>query len=192
MTPISHPPPSEEGITVVFYGSGSGLIPPVWERFSQGTAGASREADDHFGASLTAGDFDGDNYSDLAIGTPGEDFGDTFENGMVILMYGSSSGLVPARYSRIAQSRIGGIEEFGDGLGTTLAAGDFDNNGQDDLVMGAPWRTWRARQMWGRCTSSGTGKKEKSLPFRTRTISGTRRPTSCWLRTGPTRSSPAQ
>lgn len=50
------------------------------------------EADDNFGYSLSAADFDGDGDADLAIGVPGEDFDESI---------GSDSGAA-ARQSRDA------------------------------------------------------------------------------------------
>lgn len=48
---------------------------------------------DHFGSSLTSGDFDADGYSDLASGVPGKDLNNINGTGMAVAMYGSSSGL---------------------------------------------------------------------------------------------------
>lgn len=39
------------------------------------------------------GDFNGDNYDDLAIGVPGEDIGTIMDAGCVNVLYGSAGGL---------------------------------------------------------------------------------------------------
>ncbi|MBL0040697.1 MAG: FG-GAP repeat protein [Xanthomonadales bacterium] len=51
------------------------------------------EADDRFGSSLTAADFDGDLCTDLAIGVPLEDIDSATNAGMVALLLGETGGL---------------------------------------------------------------------------------------------------
>src|SRR5207244_3356702 len=64
----------------------------VW---SQGTGGVQDQAEvgDAFGTSLAAGHFDGDAFSDLAIGVPLEDSDTTADVGAVAVLYGSAGGL---------------------------------------------------------------------------------------------------
>ena len=96
------------------------------------------EPGDLVGAALAAGDFDCDGYDDLAIGAPGESIDDAPSAGAVNLIYGSGSG-VGARATTIFQSDgLAGILERGDRVGMALAAGDFNNDGCDDLAVGAP------------------------------------------------------
>ena len=51
------------------------------------------EPNDKWGSVLETGDFDGDGFHDLAIGTPNESIGSILEAGAVTLVYGSSTGL---------------------------------------------------------------------------------------------------
>jgi len=83
----------------VFYGSAGGL-PAGSEYWSQETPGipGDSETDDHFGRVLTAGDFDGDGYADLAVGLSEsleDDMGGLLANqsGAATVIYGSNSGL---------------------------------------------------------------------------------------------------
>jgi hypothetical protein len=51
------------------------------------------ERGDAFGLSLTAGDYDGNGYADLAIGVPGEDFWAAQDTGAMQVLYGRSNGV---------------------------------------------------------------------------------------------------
>ncbi len=93
------------------------------------------ESGDGFGWSLASGDFDDDGFDDLAIGVPGEDDSE----GQVQVVFGSATGLRPSGNLFWSETFIGGLSEDGDRFGETLAAGDFDGDGFDDLVVGIPW-----------------------------------------------------
>ena len=86
---------SGAGLVQVFYGSEAGLLTDQGQVFTQETSHVpgSSETNDHFGAALAAGDLDGDGFDDLAIGVPYEDIGEVVDAGMVVLLFGSASGL---------------------------------------------------------------------------------------------------
>lgn len=113
-------------------GSGSGKV------LLQSAFGAADEAGDLFGSTLTTGDFNKDGYTDLAIGTPGEQIG-TIKAGAIAVFYGSSTGL--ASGGAFDQSSLGLTNVAGDGFGTAIAAGDFNADGFADLAVGAPGKT---------------------------------------------------
>ncbi|MEO8275130.1 MAG: FG-GAP repeat protein [Thermoanaerobaculia bacterium] len=116
------------------------------ESFDQGMlfGAAAQQEGDRFGSALAAGDFDGDGRDDLAIGQPGEDLGATgSERGGVTILTGDSPGGL-AHYFRFLSpgfSGIPGTAQVGQQVGMTLTAGDFDDNGCADLVLGTPFRT---------------------------------------------------
>jgi YVTN family beta-propeller protein len=99
---------------------------------------------DQFGSTLAAGDFNNDGYKDLAIGVPEEDVKIGEENrenvGVINVIYGSSLGLTAAKNEIWYQGNNGILEtaEQDDRFSNALAAGDFNNNGLDDLAIGVP------------------------------------------------------
>ncbi len=101
---------------------------------------AAQQEGDYFGSALAAGDFDGDGDDDLAIGQPGEDLGGS-ERGGVTLVTGDPAGGLPHHFRFLSAgiSGLPGSTQDGQSLGMALAAGDFDDNGHLDLVLGAPY-----------------------------------------------------
>ncbi|MCX4243617.1 FG-GAP repeat protein [Paraliomyxa miuraensis] len=133
----------DEGIVQVIYGSASGLSAAgnqVWDQDTAGILGVA-EAGDQFGSALAAGDFDGDGRDDLAIGVYGEDLAaDLVDAGQVHVLYGSGGGLSASGNQTWHQDSPGvpGVAEPNDDFGRSLAVGDFDGDGFDDLAIGAP------------------------------------------------------
>jgi hypothetical protein len=109
----------------------------LWNQNSTDISGVS-ERGDLFGWSLIVGDFNRDGRDDLAIGVSGEDIGNIRDAGAVNVIYGSNSGLT-ATGNQIWHQDITGIEggsEAFDHFGSSLAAGDFNGDGKDDLAIG--------------------------------------------------------
>ncbi len=113
---------ADAGAVNVLYGDTGGLttVPPqLWHQgFMPGTA----EADDGFGETLAAGDFNGDGREDLAIGVPFEDIGDEIDAGAVNVIYGSGSGLSSNLQFWHQDQGISGSAEDYDGFGMALVA----------------------------------------------------------------------
>jgi FG-GAP repeat protein len=129
------------GAVNVIHGSPTGLTAAGNQFWSQNTPGIvdSSERGDRFGFAMTASDFNGDSFADLAVGIPGE--GKPLGAGAVAVIPGSPAGLSPAR-NRFWRQYSGGIKdssETGDQFGYSLAGGDFDHDGFADLAVGVPF-----------------------------------------------------
>ena len=131
---------ADTGAVALTYGASSGTNRAAILYQGKWLAG-ERNAGDRTGAALASGDFDGDGCADLAVGSPGEDIGGAADAGAVTVIFGRSGGLSKnARRSAVLSQGNGfaGFAERGDHLGATLAAGDFDCDGYDDLAAGVP------------------------------------------------------
>ena len=132
----------QEGVVNVIYGSNGGLTDNGNQRWRQGNddngrlEGDGRDDRDAFGNELTAADFNGDGFDDLAVGVPGENSG----RGAVNVIYGSSGRLSSNGNQRWSQQQddITGGAERGNGFGSALAGADFNGDGYDDLGVGLP------------------------------------------------------
>lgn len=139
---------ADDGVVILVYGAFSGLDPSTAEVWTQDTPGVpdQNDPDDFFGYALAAGDFDGDDFDDLAVGAPLETTGAAEVSGAVTILYGSAGGLGSAGAQWLTQGDgiVPGVAEDADQFGEVLAAGRVvsdDGTGgpgadEDDLVVG--------------------------------------------------------
>ncbi len=118
--------------------------------WSQQNLEGRRDENEYFGRALAAGDFNGDGATDLAVGIPNDYVrrGDNSRGGSVQIIFGQAfeqwtineGGLTLQGNELISQNDKGvaGDTEAPDQFGAALAAGDFNNDGVDDLAIGAP------------------------------------------------------
>jgi hypothetical protein len=130
------------GVVHVLFGRAAGLTAAdsqYWHPDLPGT-GDGAQGNDQFGAALAAGNFNGDNRDDLAIGIPGESIGPSSRCGAVLVLRGGGTGLT-ANDSQLWHQNVAGAldsNESNDRFGSALGAGDFNEDGRDDLAVGVP------------------------------------------------------
>ncbi len=155
INPISMVEFEDTGAIYIHYGSASGIA--TTGQFIDADENAELSSDRQefaeFGHALTSGDYDGDGFDDLVVSAPGQSilvdlpFGDPeTDAGMIFIYYGGqissgNMGLSSAIRDTLFQSspNVQGTSETNDLFGYSLASGDFNNNGFDDLAIGVPF-----------------------------------------------------
>jgi hypothetical protein len=118
-----------EGLVIVFMGTPDGTSASnLWFAECDATEAA-------LGASVAMADVDGDGYDDLLAGAPFMD-GASAETGRVFLWKGSPVGLGPDGTVANADWSVEGATAE-DWLGSAVAGVDVDNDGDDDVLVGA-------------------------------------------------------
>jgi hypothetical protein len=118
-----------------------------WTQNSQGILD-NVEPEDRFGSALAAGDFDSDGFDDLAIGVPREDVDGVNNAGAVNVLYGTQNGLSAAgdQFWHQGSSGVQSAPATGEMFGSKLVAGDFDNDGTDDLAIGVNYENINGKE----------------------------------------------
>ena len=146
---------SDEGRAFVYHGSSTGL--PTIANWSV----ESNQEGAQMGVSVsTAGNVNGDTYDDVIIGANLFDTDDGTDAGRVYVFHGSSSGL-----SMTPDWTADGDTDdalLGEAVST---AGDINNDGYDDVIIGAPGWTIKGRVYVYHGSSSGLSLSADSTYF---------------------------
>ncbi|QNS05407.1 VCBS repeat-containing protein [Streptomyces xanthii] len=140
----------EAGSIVALYGSPTGVSGTKRATLTQNSPGVpgGAEKGDHFGWMSAYGDFNKDGFDDLAVSASFEDIDGDTDGGMVTILWGSAGGLTGG--TTLPDPAVSSHDRWG----KTLAAGDFDGDGVEDLAVGS---TGAAVYVYkGGITKSGT------------------------------------
>jgi hypothetical protein len=119
---------TNEGAVLVYHGSATGIgANPVLIL-------ESNQSESRFGHSVsTAGDVNKDGFSDVVVGAPYYDKGQTNE-GAAFVYHGSVNGLAGNAVTVMESNQL--EAHFGN---SAALAGDVNADGYSDLIIGAPW-----------------------------------------------------
>jgi hypothetical protein len=118
---------TDEGRAYVYHGSAAGLsLTPDW-------TAESDQVGAQFGCFVsTAGDVNGDGYSDVIVGARDYDSGQTDE-GRAYVYHGSAAGL------SLTPDWTAESDQAGAWFGWSVSSGDVNGDGYSDVVVGAPY-----------------------------------------------------
>ncbi len=119
---------SNEGRVRVYHGGPAGLSTTASWSWESNQAGANA------GMSVaTAGDVNGDGYSDLIVGAPYWNGAAGADQGAAFIFLGSASGLASSPHVALTFAWAGGLFGF-----SVSSAGDVNGDGYSDVIVGAP------------------------------------------------------
>ncbi|MEU8957466.1 FG-GAP and VCBS repeat-containing protein [Streptomyces sp. NPDC048518] len=164
---------SDPGSITIQYGGPAGPTDARKKVITQATAGVpgASEDDDAFGASLAAGDVDGDGRAEVAVGVPGESLDASTGTGAVVLLKGASkaaggmTGKGAVAYNQTTAG-VPGVAEAGDDFGRQVLLTDLNKDGRADLTAAAPGEDgtftdsgalWNLYGSTGGLTTTGAG-----------------------------------
>jgi hypothetical protein len=132
------------GQVTMLLGTSTGFTTSGMKTIHQDTSGVPGAAEDGdaMGASVSAGDYNGDGYPDVLAGLPGEDLTRDGANrsnaGSVLLLKGGSTGITGSGAIAVSQDTSGvpGSAESGDHLGSAVSLADLSGYGRADLLFG--------------------------------------------------------
>lgn len=129
------------GAINLVYGGPIGLTVVGNQLYTQADFGEFNENGDQFGQTVTMGDYDGNGFTDVAIGIPSETLA-VANQGAVIVVLNNAVGFGGAGTRFLFNMGIFcPAPQPSDHFGAALTSADFNNDGFDDLAIGIPNNT---------------------------------------------------
>jgi hypothetical protein len=129
---------SRSGAFHVLYGNGTfANLGTVRALFDEDDLPGGALAGSRLGCTFASGNYNGDAFTDLAVCADGRRVGTTANAGAVFVLRGAGGGLTASGAQRwdFDTAGVRGTPTQGDNWGDSLASGDFNNDGRDDLAI---------------------------------------------------------
>ncbi|MFJ8537169.1 FG-GAP and VCBS repeat-containing protein [Streptomyces sp. NPDC093591] len=144
------------GSVTVLYGSAGGVSPARSATLTQNSAGVPGDASSNelFGSAYATGDLDGDGYTDLVVGAPGERAPNSSSYGTLTVLWGGANGLSGDGItiaSPLATSQWDAEKDFG----KKVVVADLDGDGTPQLAALSRNRLWAYDDLSGRTAPTG-------------------------------------
>lgn len=125
---------AQQGALYVFLGSGQGEID--FANPSQIIFGPGNQAAARFGQSCVVMDYNADGDQDLLVSSPWRDVGPNVDRGAIYVFYGSTNSSLLSTPSATLNAPPSASTIY---FGFSMATGDIDSNGYEDLIVGSPY-----------------------------------------------------
>lgn len=144
------------GSVTVLYGSADGVSPARSATLTQDSPGVPGDArsNELFGSTYATGDLDGDGYTDLVVGAPGDPVPSSSSVGTLTVLWGGANGLSGDGItiaSPLATSQWDAEKEFG----KKVVVADLDGDGTPQLAALSRNRLWVYDDLAGRTAPTG-------------------------------------
>ena len=124
---------SGPGVVYVHYGNNSSIA--AWETAPDLTITNPGASGDHFGWAVACGDVNNDNFTDIIIGAYKNDTTTHTDTGATYIYYGDTAMGAPNVTMIDPAASMGNDDDW---FGYSLACGDLNGDGFDDVIAGAP------------------------------------------------------
>jgi hypothetical protein len=124
---------SGSGVVYAYYGNNSSIV--AWETAPDITITNPGASGDHFGWAVACGDVNNDNLTDIIIGAYKNDTATHTDAGAVYIYYGDTPMSAPNVTMIDPAASMGNDDDW---FGYSLACGDLNGDGFDDVIAGAP------------------------------------------------------
>ena len=127
---------TNDGLVLVWYGSDTGLGAVHGDPVNNDWLAYGALGNDQLGANIRVLNYNGDRFDDVLIGGIGHPVGGNNGSGMAVIYLGSEAGLGAQGPSYYADWMVEG-DQLNSYFGWSMSAGDTDDDGNDDMLVGA-------------------------------------------------------
>lgn len=132
--------PVGNGAVTILRGSKSGVTAKKAQRITQFDVGIAGYASQGFSNAIEFAEMNGDGFDDLIVAAPIAHTGFGVDAGEIAVAFGTKAGVLTSQAVKYYAGgpELGGLGVGANSFGSTLARGDLNGDGIDDLAIGSP------------------------------------------------------